>query len=204
MIIDGATNWGAAGPRPAAKEFDIERRSKSIYEWVRQVRGGVLAGTFTIERHISAAIIYFMLGDRISLPEVQVAFDEGLLGPLTFERRINIVLLIAPHVLPSNEVASLKADLGELRTLRNAMAHKPFWFHPELNHNDEVVNLVPMIQRGKGALPLTSAFVEQANRLIAGLIERTTALASTIAKRSLTVGLSNDRHADQSEVPKTD
>jgi len=197
MIIDGATNWGATGPRPAAEGFDIEARSKAIYEWVRQVRGGVLAGTFTVERHISAAIIYHMLGDRIALPEVQEAFDEGLLGPLTFERRINVVMLIVPHVLKPNEMASLKADLSELRTLRNAMAHKPFWFHPELNGKGEVVNLVPMIQRGKAPLPLTTAFVEQVNKLISGLIDRTAKLAAAVAGRSLTAGLPKEGFADE-------
>jgi hypothetical protein len=186
MIIDGATNWGNAGPRPTARGFDIEARSNSIYEWVRQVRGGVLAGAFTVERHISAAIIYFMLGDRISIPEVHDAFDEGLLGPLTFERRINVAMLVAPNVLTADEVAAFKADLGELRTLRNAMAHKPFWFHPELNDDGEVVNLAPMIQRGKAPLPLTTAFVEHVNKLIAGLIERAAALASAAAGHSLT------------------
>lgn len=184
MIIDGATNWGASGPRPAANGFDIEARSKSIYEWVRQVRGGVLAGAFTVERHISGAIIYFMLGDRIAMPEVQDAFDEGLLGPLSFERRINVVMLIAQHVLSSDEVTSLKSDFSELRALRNVMAHKPFWFHPELNDKGEVVNLVPMIQRGKATLPLTTLFVEQVNKLIASLIERTVALAKECASLS--------------------
>lgn len=184
MIIDGATNWGKDGPRPAAEAFDIEARSKSIYEWVRQVRGGVLAGAFTVERHISGAIIYFMLGDRIAMPEVQEAFDEGLLGSLSFERRINVVMLIAPHILSFEEVASLKGDLSELRTLRNAMAHKPFWFHPELNDEGEVVNLVPMIQRGKAPLPLTSAFLEQVNNLIASLIERAASLAKECASRT--------------------
>lgn len=183
MIVDGATNWGATGPRPATEGFDIEARSKSIDEWVRQVRGGILAGAFTVERNISAAIIHFMLGDRIALPDVQQAFDEGMLGPLTFERRINVLMLIAPHVLSSDEVASLKVDLRELRTLRNAMAHKPFWFHPELNDNGEVANLVPMIQRGKASLPLTTAFVEQVNSLIAGLIERAAALADAVSSQ---------------------
>lgn len=183
MIVDGATNWGATGPCPAAEGFDIEARSKSIYEWVRQVRGGILAGAFTVERNISAAIIHFMLGDRIALPDVQQAFDEGMLGPLNFERRINVLMLIAPHVLSSDEVASLKVDLRELRTLRNAMAHKPFWFHPELNDNGEVANLVPMIQRGKASMPLTTAFVEQINSLIAGLIERAAALADAVSSQ---------------------
>ncbi|MEQ9606692.1 MAG: hypothetical protein RLN99_03390 [Kiloniellaceae bacterium] len=204
MIIDGATNWGADGPRPAAEDFDIEARSKSIYEWVRQVRGGVLAGAFTVERHISTTIIYFMLGDRVALPEVQDAFDEGLLGPLTFERRINVVMLIAPHILTADEVASLKADLSELRTLRNAMAHRPFWLHPELNDRGEVVNLVPMIQRGKAALPLTTAFVEQVNKLIGGLIERTARLAAVVAGSSLTAGLPKDGLADETVADPAD
>lgn len=191
MIIDGATNWGAVGPRPAAKGFDIEARSKSIYEWVRQVRGGVLAGAFTVERHISTAIIYFMLGDRVTMPEVLEAFDEGLLGPLTFERRINVVMLIAPNALTPDEVASFKSGLNELRTLRNAMAHKPFWFHPELDDDGKVVNLVPMIQRGKAPLSLTTTFVEQANKLIAGLIAKSVALSADVAARSLTTDLPN-------------
>lgn len=48
MIIDGATNWVAAGPRPAAKDFGIEAQSKSINEWVKHVRGGVLACAFMV------------------------------------------------------------------------------------------------------------------------------------------------------------
>lgn len=204
MIIDGATNWGKDGPRPSAEGFNIEMRSKSIYEWVRQVRGGVLAGAFTVERHISSAITYFLLGDRIGRPEVQEAFDEGLLGPLTFERRISVALLIAPHILPPDEVALLKAGLNELRTLRNAMAHKPFWFQPQLNGNGEVVDLLPMIQRGKAPLPLTTAFVEQVNTLIGGLIGKTAALAAAVSLTSLTVGLPKDGHVDETSKGPTD
>lgn len=182
MIVDGTTNWGEGGPKPAAEGFDVEAREKSIYEWVRQVRGGVLGGAFTVERHISAAIIYFMLGDRNMIPEVQDAFDEGLLTPLTFERRINVVLLVAPQVLPEDEVAALKGDLNELRTIRNAMAHKPFWFHPEVNDKGEVFNLVPMVQRGKAPVALTTPFVAKLNEQIASLIDRTAKLAKAVAK----------------------
>jgi hypothetical protein len=137
------------------------------------------------------------------IPEVQDAFDEGLLGPLTFERRINVVMLIAPHVLSSDEVAALKADLSELRTLRNAMAHKPFWFHPELNDEGEVVNLVPLIMRGKAPLPLTTPFMERVNALIAGLIEKTANLAAAVVKRSLTAGLTKEGLAEQTASDKT-
>lgn len=183
MIVDGAINWGEGGPKPSAEGFDMEAREKTIYEWVRQVRGGVLGGAFTVERHISAAIIYFMLGERNMIPEVQNAFDEGLLTPLTFERRINVVLLVAPQVLNEDEVAALKGELNELRTIRNAMAHKPFWFHPEVNDEGEVFNLVPMVQRGKAPVALTTPFVVKLNEQIASLIDRTAKLAKAVAKQ---------------------
>ncbi|WP_319412775.1 hypothetical protein [uncultured Cohaesibacter sp.] len=185
MIEDGATDWGEGGPKPAAEGFDMEARQKSIYEWVRQVRGGVLGGAFTIERHMSAAIVYFMLGDRVKRDEVRAVFDEGLLTPLTFERRNNVVLLIAPNFLTEAEVKTLKGDLNELRTIRNSMAHKPFWFHPELNDKGEVFNLVPMIQRGKAPLALTTSFIEQLNEKIGSLIERSSKLAVAVVEQEV-------------------
>lgn len=142
-------------------------------------------GAFTIERHLSAAIVYFMLGDRIGRDEVQAAFDEGLLAPLTFERRINVVLLIAPNFLTEGEVNTLKGDLNELRTIRNAMAHKPFWFHPELNDKGEVFNLVPMIQRGKAPVALTTSFTAKLNEQIASLIGRSANLAAAVGNREV-------------------
>lgn len=185
MIEDGAIDWGEGGPKPAAEGFDMEARQKSIYEWVRQVRGGVLGGAFTIERHMSAAIVYFMLGDRVKLDEVQAAFDEGLLTPLTFERRNNVVLLIAPSFLTEDEVKTLRSDLNELRTIRNSMAHKPFWFHPELNEKGEVFNLVPMIQRGKAHIALTTSFIEKLNEKIGSLIERSSKLAAAVVEQEV-------------------
>ncbi|WP_339110166.1 hypothetical protein [Thioclava sp. GXIMD4216] len=185
MIEDGAMDWGEGGPKPAAEGFDMEARQKSIYEWVRQVRGGVLGGAFTIERHTSAAIVYFMLGDRVKRDDVQAAFDEGLLTPLTFERRNNVVLLIAPNFLTEDEVKTLRADLNELRTIRNSMAHKPFWFHPELNDKGEVFNLVPMIQRGKAPLALTTSFIEKLNEKIGSLIERSSNLAVAVVEQEV-------------------
>lgn len=160
-------------------------RQKTVYEWVRQVRGGVLGGAFTIERHLSAAIIYFMLGNRFKRDEVQSAFDEGLLAPLTFERRTNVVLLIAPNFLTADEVRTLKGDLNELRTIRNSMAHKPFWFHPELNERGEVLNLLPMLQVGKAPRALTIPFIEQLNEKISSLIERSSKLAALVVEREM-------------------
>ena len=183
MIEDGATNWGDGGRKPAAESFDMEARQTAIYEWIRQIRGGVLGGAFTIERHISAAIVYFMLGDRIKRQEVHAAFDEGILTPLTFERRINVALLIAPNFMSEDEAKDFKADINELRTIRNSMAHKPFWFHPELNTKGEVTNLIPMIQRGKGTLILTTAFVTELNEKIASLIDRSSKFASSVERR---------------------
>lgn len=170
----------------------MEARRKAIYEWVRQVRGGVLGGAFTIERHLSAAIIYFMLGDRVKRYEVQTAFDEGLLTTLTFDRRINVVLLIAPGFLTKDEVKTLKSDLNELRTIRNSMAHKPFWFHPELNDKGEVFNLVPMFQRGKAPIALTTPFTEELNQKISSLIDRSSKLAAAVVEREVGLHTTSD------------
>lgn len=183
MILDGSINWADGLPRLPAEGFDLEARKRDVYDWIRQVRGGILAGAFTVERHLSATIVYFMLGERVELREVHDAFDEGLLGPLTFERRINVAMLIAPHLLPAAEVASLKADLNDLRSLRNAMAHKPFWFHPELDVDDKVINLVPIIMRGKGALALTTALIEQLNIQISQMIAKVSNLSILAARR---------------------
>ena len=54
-------------------------------------------------------------------------------------------------------IAEQPRDPG-LLAQADSMAHKPFWFHPELNDKDQVFNLVPMIQRGKAPIALTSAF----------------------------------------------
>lgn len=188
LIIDGAISWGERGEALAVDGFNLEARRSAIYEWVRQVRGGVLAGAFTVERHLSAAIIHFMLGERLAIPEVQNAFEDGLLGPLTFERRINLVMQIVPHIFEADDVARLRADLGELRALRNAMAHKPFWLHPEREAGGKVVNLVPMIMKGKTPLALTSRLTEDMNSLIGSLIERTAALALQAEKRIVQTG----------------
>lgn len=185
MIEDGATNWGKGGPKPAAEGFDIKARQRAIYEWVRQVRGGVLSGAFTVERDMSAAIVYFMLGDRVMRGEVQAAFDEGLLTPLNFERRINVVLLIARNFMTEGKLKTLKGDLSELRTIRNSMAHQPFWLHPELNDKGEVFNFVPMIQRGRAPVALTTSFTEKLNENIASLIDRTSMLAAAVRKREV-------------------
>ena len=111
MILDGAIAWGEDGVKPAAKGFDLTERKNDLYAWVRQVRGGILAGAFTIETHLSATIIYFFLGDRVGIPEVHDTFDEGVLGPLTFERRINLALMVAAHVLPPEEVTGMQICL---------------------------------------------------------------------------------------------
>jgi hypothetical protein len=96
-----------------------------------------------------------------------------------------VVLLIAPNFLTEDEVKTLRGDLNELRTIRNSMAHKPFWFHPELNDKGEVFNLVPMIQRGKAPLALTTSFIEKLNEKIGSLIERSSKLAVAVVEQEV-------------------
>ena len=183
MIIDAAVNWGPNGPAPTAPGFDVEARKDDVTSWVRQVRGGILAGAFTVERHLSAAIVYYILGERVKNHEVQDVFDEGILSPMTFERRINVAMLIAAHFFDAETVKEMSAELTALKTLRNAMAHKPFWFHPELNDDGEVANIVPIVMRGKGPLPLTTAFIEETNQKMQSLIAQSLRLEQAAVSR---------------------
>jgi hypothetical protein len=182
LIIDGAINWRGGSPATSAPGFDIEPRKAAIYEWVRQVRGGVLAGAFTVERHLSAAITFFLLGRRVEIAEVRDTFNS-LMGPLSFERRINVALSFAPLFVAADEIKSLKKDLGELRALRNAMAHSPFWFEPCYNSMGELEELMPMLMKGKGRLVLTSACAGEINALIRSLIDRSNSMAEAVVNR---------------------
>lgn len=186
MIIgDGAIAWRQGEPKPAAEGFDMEARRHSIYEWVRQIRGGVLGGVFTIERQLSASITYFMLGDRIRRGKVQMAFIEGLLDPLTFERRTNVAKQIASEFMTEDASKDFGSKLNRLRTIRNSMAHKPFWFEAELNDAGEVFNLVPRIQVGRGTVALTTAYVDVLNSLISELIDLSSQLTVSVSEREL-------------------
>lgn len=185
MIEDGSINWGESGPKPMAEGFDGDARRGDIYEWVRQLRGGVLGGAFTIERHLSAAIVYFMLGDRVKDQKVLTRFEEGVLASLTFDRRINVALSFAPDFLTDDEVKALKGDLTELRSIRNSMAHNSFWFYPELNEKGEVFNFVPKIKRGKGVIALTTPFTKRLNGNISSLIDRSSKLAGAVVKHEM-------------------
>ncbi len=187
MIVDGAIMWPEPRP-PLAAGFDLEKRKADVYEWVRQIRGGVLAGSFTVERNLSATIVFYFLGDRVLLQDVQDAFDECILNALTFERRINAVSTIAPHLIGAGAAKALSTGLGELKSIRNAMAHQPHWYVTQTNEAGEVNSLVPFVRRGKQPLALTSAWVEETNAKMLGLIKSTGELAEAAAMKSKAEG----------------
>jgi len=185
MIVDGAIMWPEPRP-PLAAGFDLEKRKADIYEWVRQIRGGVLAGSFTVERNLSATIVFYFLGDRVLLQDVQEAFDECILNALTFERRINAVSTIAPHLIGADAAKTLSTGLGELKSIRNAMAHQPHWYVTQTNEAGEVNSLVPFVRRGKQPLALTTSWVEDTNAKMVALIKATAELAEAAARKSKT------------------
>lgn len=187
MIIDGATSWGPSGERPFAPGFEGEARSKSIYEWVRQVRGGVLAGVFTIESHLTDAILHFMLGDRVRRADVLSTFGDAILAGLTFDKRINIVKMLTPHFRSAVESKALQSDLNELRTVRNAMAHHRFWFVPKVDDKGNVFDLVPCTRIGKGRQILTTPYIEKLNTKILMLIDQSAKLAVDVRRREVSL-----------------
>ena len=54
-----------------------------------------------------------------------------------------------------------------------------------LNDKGEVLNLVPMIQRGKAPVALTTEFTAKLNERIATLIEQSSKLAEAVGKREV-------------------
>lgn len=187
MIVDGFINWPEPRP-PLAPGFDLDARKADVYEWVRQIRGGVLAGSFTVERNLSATIVFYFLGDRVLLQDVQDAFDQCVLNALTFERRINAVSTIAPRLIGADAAKALTADLGELKSIRNAMAHQPHWYMTQTNADGEVNSLVPFVRKGKKPLALTSAWVEETNAKMVRIIRETGELAEAAAMKSKAEG----------------
>lgn len=163
MIAEGTIDWGGHLPQGQVHGKPLREVTSDIHEWIRQVRGGIMAGAFEVERMLSAAIIHYFLGGRIRDLEVQEAFDEGVLQHLTFERRISLALIVAAKFLDFTDYKALDGKLTSLRTLRNAMAHNPFWFHPEFDDQGTLISIVPVIRRGKAVVPLTTPFIEKQN-----------------------------------------
>ena len=179
MIAEGAIDWGARNPQAEISGKPLRERTSDIHDWIRQVRGGIMAGAFAVERLLSAAIIHYFLGSRIRDLEVQETFDEGILQRLTFERRISLAMIVAVKFLSPADYKALDEKLTSLRTLRNAMAHNPFWFSPEFDDLGALINIVPVIKRGKSVVPLTTAFIEEQNVEI----KRTIAYAETLVAK---------------------
>ncbi|MHC9417669.1 hypothetical protein ACYZX9_03615 [Sphingomonas citri] len=183
MIIDASINWGPAGEREPEIGFNLAEARDELLVWVRQIRGGIVSGTYAVERNINNVILLFMLGERLSDDAVTTAFTESMLDPLSFDGRINVVLAIAPHLMSPDDCKRFGSDLRELKTLRNAMAHKPSWFEPQCNEEHRITGLVPFIMRGKRPTPLTTEFIEHVNEQVIALIEQAQALTDAARAR---------------------
>lgn len=141
--------------------------------WVRQVRGGVLTGSYEIERNLSGFVEFYLLGPRAADKKVRQVFEEHILASLTFERRINCAMQVAKILLPANEVKTLQSRLSEMKSLRNAMAHNPCWFEPYLDHEAKVARLRPKMMKGKQEIAMDGDWVEKMNAEMISLIEET-------------------------------
>jgi len=183
MIAEGTIDWGGRHPQGQVHGKALHDVTSDIHEWIRQVRGGIMAGAFAVERMLSASIIHYFLGGRMRDLEVQEAFDEGILQRLTFERRISLALTVAVKFFDPDTFKDFDGKLTSLRTLRNAMAHNPFWLHPEFDDEGTLFNIVPLIKRGKAVVPLTTAFIEEQNEEIKRTIDLAQRLVAAVVER---------------------
>jgi len=151
----------------------LEEAQKDHITWVRQVRGAVLTAAYEIERNLGGFIEFYLLGPRAANQTIRSIFEEDVLGPLTFERRINLAIRVARELMPKSEVKELQSRLNDMKSLRNAMAHNPCWFEPYLDHDAKVVRLRPMIMKGKQEIALDGNWGEQLSDDIGALIAET-------------------------------
>ena len=206
MIAEGQIDWGGRPPQANIKGQKLHEYTSELHSFVRQVRGGILAGGFAVERMLSASIVHYFLGSRVNNTEVYETFDDGILEKLTFERRISISLMIAKKYFSPVDYKTMEESFGSLRTLRNAMAHNPFWLHPEFDEEGVLINLVPAMRRGKGVIGLTTEFVEKQNRGVQraiGYAETLFSVVVGITKNEITATLLTREPDESSGEPLT-
>lgn len=151
----------------------LEKAREQLIPWVREMRGGVLTGAYEIERNLGGFVEFYLLGARAADKTIRSIFEEDVLGPLTFERRINLAVRVAQELLPQAEVKALQRRLNEMKSLRNAMAHSPCWFEPYLDHEAKVARLRPKIMRGKEELSLDGERGDQIGKDVSELVAET-------------------------------
>lgn len=149
---------------------------ETLARWVREVRGGILAGAFYLERNMNIAIECFILGELHGRGVKSEVFGEALLSALNFDRRMKAAILVAEHIHP-DEIKELRAGLNEIRVIRNAMAHNPCWFSGKPDGDFVVRQLHAFIQKGKETVHLTGGVVDEWNGLMRRMIDMTDRLA---------------------------
>lgn len=149
----------------------------SMSSWIRQVRGGFLAGGFYIEQNIDAAIESFFLGPIAQSDDPRShILEEQFLGSLTLERKVNLLCSIVARLLPEG-LAPLRKQLGEFRTIRNTLAHNPCWFEANVDQERYLRSLRPMIHHGKQPVEITRKRLDGWNSLVRELITTTGEIA---------------------------
>lgn len=149
----------------------------ALARWVREVRGGILAGAFYLERNMNMAVEAFFLGPLHGEGQKSEVFGKALLSALNFERRTKAAVLIAEQIR-SDDVKDLREGLSELRSIRNAMAHNSCWFTGEPDRDGVVRRLDAFINKGKGIVRLDRPLVDEWNSLMHRMIDLTARLAA--------------------------
>lgn len=169
FLIDGSIRWFDKTADDAADSFDLEARQIAIYDWVRQFRGGVIAGASEIERNLDLFLVLYFLdrsGSRKKLQE----FSQCFLENLSLERKCQAMLRVLKSHNPA-KAKELSKQLQTIRDMRNATAHRPFWMELVVSEEGKIVGLIPFITKGSETIALTTELVEEMNELIPKAIE---------------------------------
>lgn len=117
-------------------EFHVDRPIKPTYgelfEWMRQMRGGVLSSSFGIENELVLLALAEKFGtnDSGSIGEDYFKQEQDWREDYRLDRKIERVKPIVRARRDQKTADEIIHKLASYRQLRNLLAHYPCWFEP--------------------------------------------------------------------------
>jgi hypothetical protein len=121
-------------------EFHVDRPIKPSYgeliEWMRQMRGGVLSTSFSIENELILLALAHKFGtnDHGKAGSEYFAQEQEWREEHSLDRKIERVKPIIRERRDKTAADEIVQKLSQYRELRNLFAHYPYWLEPV---NDE-------------------------------------------------------------------
>jgi hypothetical protein len=185
--------------------IDLENPALSIHAHngkVMQLRGAVLSSAFNLENILETLLAEFLFPSPASgedlLDEKRSLFRLDIFRDLNFERKTRIASDVAKKILRSEEAEALATALGNVRQLRNLMAHYPCWLEP-IRNGQMLTGYRIFIEKGKSSYEVSD---DQISDWLA-MVTKTLVMEENTLRR-LTGTIGPDHPLDQPLKPSSE